>query len=209
MAAFLRHFDLKIVLLGDKRAGKQREPASARLSHTALGGQGVARARRPRRSRPPATSLPPPAGKSCLLQRYIYHDWHPLPASAFDTAFAAKRVRGEGGGPVLAAQGRAVLSSSYYTSQGNPPEPLRGFSVPQGCPHQRSCHTWARSPQVALEGGRPVALALWDTPGSPQFQHVSRMFVRGADVAVVCWDATSRMNWERLKVWVSEPLARS
>ncbi len=59
--------------------------------------------------------------------------------------------------------------------------------------------------QVTLDGGRQVALAVWDTAGSPHFQHVSRLYIRGADVILVCYDITSRNNWERLKLWVSQP----
>ncbi len=60
--------------------------------------------------------------------------------------------------------------------------------------------------QVTLEGGRTAALAIWDTAGSSQFAHLSRMFIRGTDVVLVCYDVTSRDDWERLKIWVRPTL---
>ena len=57
--------------------------------------------------------------------------------------------------------------------------------------------------QVALANGGSVALAIWDTAGSAKFAYLSRMFIRGADVVLLCYDVTSRDHWERLKIWVS------
>ncbi|GAB4814698.1 hypothetical protein N2152v2_001744 [Parachlorella kessleri] len=62
--------------------------------------------------------------------------------------------------------------------------------------------------KVEFMDGTSVALAIWDTAGSPKFAHLSRMFIRGADAVLLCYDVTSRDHWERLKIWAHEAQTR-
>jgi len=57
--------------------------------------------------------------------------------------------------------------------------------------------------QVSVDGTR-ITLGIWDTAGSERFESMSRMYYRHAAAAIVCYDITNQLSFERLRFWVNE-----
>lgn len=55
--------------------------------------------------------------------------------------------------------------------------------------------------------GVPVTLGIWDTAGSERYEAMSRIYYRGAKAAVVCYDLTDDLSWDKARFWVQEVLA--
>ncbi|KAL9620004.1 MAG: hypothetical protein Q9160_005381 [Pyrenula sp. 1 TL-2023] len=49
-----------------------------------------------------------------------------------------------------------------------------------------------------------VRLQIWDTAGQERFRSISRLYYRGAHVAILCYDITDERSWEEMKGWLSE-----
>ena len=49
-------------------------------------------------------------------------------------------------------------------------------------------------------------LVLQDTAGSERYQAMSRIYYRGAKAAVVCYDLTDKLSYEKAQFWVQELL---
>eukprot|EP01135_Chromosphaera_perkinsii_P011696 Nk52_evm19s2474 gene=Nk52_evmTU19s2474 len=62
------------------------------------------------------------------------------------------------------------------------------------------------APGEARDGGF-VTLGVWDTAGSERYEAMSRIYYRGAGAAIVCYDITDVVSFERAKFWVTELLA--
>ena len=54
--------------------------------------------------------------------------------------------------------------------------------------------------------GKYLTLELWDTAGTERYQAVSRMFYRGAEAAIVCYDLKDAESLGRARHWVEELL---
>jgi len=51
---------------------------------------------------------------------------------------------------------------------------------------------------------RSVTLGIWDTAGSERYESMTKIYYRGADAAVVCFDLTNENSFEKVKYWVLE-----
>ena len=49
-----------------------------------------------------------------------------------------------------------------------------------------------------------VRLQIWDTAGQERFRSISRLYYRGANAGVLCYDVTSEESWEEMKTWLRE-----
>ncbi|GIY22424.1 ras-related protein Rab-24 [Caerostris extrusa] len=54
--------------------------------------------------------------------------------------------------------------------------------------------------------GQILTLGLWDTAGSERYESISRIYYRKSHAAIVCYDLTNYVSFERSKFWVSELL---
>jgi len=57
--------------------------------------------------------------------------------------------------------------------------------------------------QISVDDTR-ITLGIWDTAGSERYESMSRIYYRGAAAAVVCYDITNQMSFDRVKFWVDE-----
>ncbi|XP_072032357.1 ras-related protein Rab-24-like isoform X2 [Amphiura filiformis] len=53
---------------------------------------------------------------------------------------------------------------------------------------------------------RVVVMGVWDTAGSERYEAMSRIYYRGAKAAIVCYDLTDSLSFDRAKFWVEELL---
>jgi len=49
-----------------------------------------------------------------------------------------------------------------------------------------------------------VRLQIWDTAGQERFRSISRLYYRGANAGLLCYDITSEKSWEEMKGWLLE-----
>lgn len=49
-----------------------------------------------------------------------------------------------------------------------------------------------------------VRLQIWDTAGQERFRSISRLYYRGANAGLLCYDVTSEKSWEEMKGWLRE-----
>jgi small GTP-binding protein len=49
-----------------------------------------------------------------------------------------------------------------------------------------------------------VRLQIWDTAGQERFRSISRLYYRGANAGVLCYDVTSEQSWQEMKTWLRE-----
>lgn len=49
-----------------------------------------------------------------------------------------------------------------------------------------------------------VRLQLWDTAGQERFRSISKLYYRGANAGILCYDVTSEQSWEEMKTWLEE-----
>lgn len=49
-----------------------------------------------------------------------------------------------------------------------------------------------------------VRLQIWDTAGQERFRSISRLYYRGANAGVLCYDITNEKSWEEMKSWLAE-----
>ena len=49
-----------------------------------------------------------------------------------------------------------------------------------------------------------VRLQIWDTAGQERFRSISRLYYRGANACLLCYDVTSESSWEEMKSWLKE-----
>eukprot|EP00005_Dracoamoeba_jomungandri_P005496 CAMPEP_0174261640 /NCGR_PEP_ID=MMETSP0439-20130205/11684_1 /TAXON_ID=0 /ORGANISM="Stereomyxa ramosa, Strain Chinc5" /LENGTH=198 /DNA_ID=CAMNT_0015346147 /DNA_START=92 /DNA_END=688 /DNA_ORIENTATION=+ len=57
---------------------------------------------------------------------------------------------------------------------------------------------------VALPSEHIVKFEIWDTAGQERFRSLAPMYYRGAEAAVVVYDITNPMSFNRAKQWVRE-----
>jgi small GTP-binding protein len=56
---------------------------------------------------------------------------------------------------------------------------------------------------VEIRVDKTVTLNVWDTAGQDDFKCLLPMFLRGAEVAVICFDVSSRITFDHLTEWTS------
>ncbi|KAL9107172.1 MAG: hypothetical protein Q9227_007872 [Pyrenula ochraceoflavens] len=49
-----------------------------------------------------------------------------------------------------------------------------------------------------------LRLQIWDTAGQERFRSISRLYYRGANAGLLCYDITSEKSWEDMKGWLRE-----
>ncbi|KAI5360823.1 Putative small GTP-binding protein [Septoria linicola] len=54
------------------------------------------------------------------------------------------------------------------------------------------------------ETGAQLRLQIWDTAGQERFRSISRLYYRGANAAILCYDVTSKKSFEDMGVWLKE-----
>lgn len=57
---------------------------------------------------------------------------------------------------------------------------------------------------VRLAGHTETRVRFWDTAGQESFHSVTRIYYRGVDCALVCYDANDSQTLENVKTWVEE-----
>jgi Ras-related protein Rab-5C len=57
---------------------------------------------------------------------------------------------------------------------------------------------------VTLESGKIVKFEIWDTAGQERFKSLAPMYYRNASCAVVVFDLTSELSFQRAKDWVKQ-----
>lgn len=58
---------------------------------------------------------------------------------------------------------------------------------------------------ISVEG-RILSLAIWDTAGAERYQAMSSMYYRNAKAAVICFDLTEKLSFEKADYWVNQIL---
>lgn len=54
------------------------------------------------------------------------------------------------------------------------------------------------------ESDTEIRLQLWDTAGQERFRSISKLYYRGANAAVLCYDITNAKSFEDMGVWLRE-----
>ncbi len=54
------------------------------------------------------------------------------------------------------------------------------------------------------ETGSTIRLQIWDTAGQERFRSISRLYYRGAQAAILCYDVTSKKSFEDVGRWMTE-----
>jgi len=49
-----------------------------------------------------------------------------------------------------------------------------------------------------------VRLQVWDTAGQERFRSISKLYYRGANAGILCYDVTNERSWEEMKSWLEE-----
>ncbi|KAL6244431.1 hypothetical protein RBB50_008673 [Rhinocladiella similis] len=49
-----------------------------------------------------------------------------------------------------------------------------------------------------------VRLQIWDTAGQERFRSISRLYYRGANAGLLCYDITNEQSFEEMKTWLEE-----
>ena len=52
--------------------------------------------------------------------------------------------------------------------------------------------------------GTAIRLQIWDTAGQERFRSISRLYYRGAQAAILCYDVTSSKSFEDIAFWLKE-----
>ncbi|KAJ1630622.1 ras-related protein rab-31-like protein [Pavlovales sp. CCMP2436] len=53
-------------------------------------------------------------------------------------------------------------------------------------------------------GGQKITLQIWDTAGQERFRSMAPLYYRGAVAAILVFDITNELSFEKLKEWVRE-----
>lgn len=54
------------------------------------------------------------------------------------------------------------------------------------------------------ESGTTIRLQIWDTAGQERFRSISKLYYRGADAAILCYDVGDRSSFEEMGRWLAE-----
>ncbi|KAL5459867.1 hypothetical protein EMCRGX_G033254 [Ephydatia muelleri] len=56
---------------------------------------------------------------------------------------------------------------------------------------------------IRITGGRIVTLGIWDT-SAKNYEAMAKVYYRGADVAIICFDLTNDKSFQKAKFWMNE-----
>jgi small GTP-binding protein len=120
------------------------------------------------------------------------------PTTATNTAIATPATRAiEAKLVVLGAQG--VGKTSLVQRFLNP-----DFSTPLPQPPSTVGASFHTRILTDPDTSTNVRLQIWDTAGQERFRSISRLYYRGANASVLCYDVTSEQSWEEMKTWLRE-----
>jgi small GTP-binding protein len=54
------------------------------------------------------------------------------------------------------------------------------------------------------ESNTSIRLQIWDTAGQERFRSISRLYYRGAQAAILCYDVTNKKSFEDMGLWLKE-----
>jgi small GTP-binding protein len=54
------------------------------------------------------------------------------------------------------------------------------------------------------ESGATIRLQIWDTAGQERFRSISKLYYRGADAAILCYDVSDSHSFEEMGRWLAE-----
>lgn len=54
------------------------------------------------------------------------------------------------------------------------------------------------------ESGATIRLQIWDTAGQERFRSISRLYYRGANAAILCYDVTNEKSFADMGLWLKE-----
>lgn len=60
------------------------------------------------------------------------------------------------------------------------------------------------SKTMYLEDNKTIRLQLWDTAGQERFRSLIPSYIRDSNVAIICYDITSKKSFENLEKWINE-----
>lgn len=52
--------------------------------------------------------------------------------------------------------------------------------------------------------GKHITVGIWDTAGSERYEAMSRFYYRGASAAIVCYDLTDSISFDKAQFWINE-----
>ena len=61
-----------------------------------------------------------------------------------------------------------------------------------------------KTKEVPLKSGEKIKLNLWDTAGQERYDSLTKMYFKGAEAAIVVYDITDDLSFEKAKKWVVE-----
>ncbi|XP_043274424.1 ras-related protein Rab-24-like isoform X2 [Venturia canescens] len=53
-------------------------------------------------------------------------------------------------------------------------------------------------------GNKKIILGVWDTAGNERYDAMTRLYYRGANAAVICYDVTEPKTLKKVKYWINE-----
>ncbi|KAF2747265.1 P-loop containing nucleoside triphosphate hydrolase protein [Sporormia fimetaria CBS 119925] len=57
---------------------------------------------------------------------------------------------------------------------------------------------------IDIDTGTTVRLQIWDTAGQERFRSISKLYYRGANAGVLCYDITDQQSFEEMGSWMKE-----
>ncbi|KAF2665780.1 putative ras-like GTP-binding protein [Microthyrium microscopicum] len=57
---------------------------------------------------------------------------------------------------------------------------------------------------VDIDSGTTVRLQIWDTAGQERFRSISKLYYRGANAALLCYDITNPQSFQEMAHWLTE-----
>jgi small GTP-binding protein len=123
----------------------------------------------------------------------------PIPAPTLPTSLEAKIV-------VLGSQ--AVGKTSLVNRFISPSTPLSHPSAPSSgtpaAPQSTIGASFHTKRVLDPDTSTTVRLQIWDTAGQERFRSISRLYYRGANAGLLCYDITNEASWEDMKGWLRE-----
>ncbi|XP_026331537.1 ras-related protein Rab-24-like [Hyposmocoma kahamanoa] len=72
-----------------------------------------------------------------------------------------------------------------------------------GTPYQNTIGA-AFCAKTMHSNGKDFNVGIWDTAGSERYEAMTRMYYRGAHAAIICYEPSSLLSWQRLRHWLAE-----
>ena len=112
--------------------------------------------------------------------------------SKFNMAIYSNWIRGTAG----AAEGGRRGS---HQASARPLVLYSHVTFPRGIP--RDTRDAGLKPENHINNDR--TLGIWDTAGAEKFESISEQYTRNSNTAIICYDVSDRLSFEKAKQWVS------